>query len=54
MRSVERGICHIAPLALHLTLSSLTGTCVWPLGSPDVISHVTIGTAGGPFLFLVC
>jgi len=56
IRSMERGICPIAPLALHLTLYSLTGSrvCVWPLGSHDVISHVTNGTTHGPFLMVVC
>ena len=27
---------------------------IWPLGSLDVISHVTIGTTDGPFLLVVC
>jgi len=40
---MERDICPIAPLALHLTLYSLTGSRAWPLVSRDVISHVTIG-----------
>ena len=53
MRSVKRGICPIAPLTLHLTLYSLTGSRIWPLGSRDVISHVTIGTADGPFLLVI-
>jgi len=50
---MERGICPIAPLALRLTLYSLTG-----LGHEfdpcDVIGHVTSGTADGPFLLVVC
>jgi len=51
---MERGICPIPLLALRLTLYSLTGSRVWPLGSRDVIGHVTIGTAVGPFLLVVC
>jgi len=51
---MERGVCPIAMLALRLTLYSLTGLRVWPLGSLDVISHVTTGTADGPFLLVVC
>jgi len=31
IRSMERGICPIAPLMLRLTLYSLTGSRVWPL-----------------------
>jgi len=54
IRSMERGICPIAMVTLHLTLYSLTESRVWPLGSLDVISHVTIGTADGPFLLVVC
>ena len=54
IRSMERGICPIAMLALCLTLYSLTGSRVWPIGSLDVIGHVTIGTADGPFLLVVC
>jgi len=51
---MERGICPIATLTLCLTLYSLTGSRVWSLGSLDVIGHVTIGTADGPFLLAVC
>jgi len=53
---MERGICPIATLALHLILIlySLTGSRIWPLGSLDFIGHVTIGTADGPFLLVVC
>ena len=40
---MERGICPIATLALRLNLYSLTGSRVWPLGSLDVIGHVTTG-----------
>ena len=50
---MERGICPIATLALHLTLYSLTGSRFNPIGSLDVISHVTIGTADGPFLLVI-
>ena len=50
---MERGICPIAPLVLHLTLYSLTGSRVWPIGSHDVIGHVTIGTADGRFLLVI-
>jgi len=45
---MERGICPIAPLTLRLTLYSLTGSRVWPLGSRDVIGHMTPGTTVGP------
>jgi len=54
IRSIKRGICPIATLALRLTLYSLTGSRVWPLGSLDIIGHVSIGTADGPFLLVVC
>jgi len=54
IRSMERGICPIAPLTLRLTLYSLTGSRVWPLESRDVIGHVTIGTTHGHFLLVVC
>jgi len=50
---MERGICPIAPLALCLTLYSLTGSRVWPLGSRDVIAHVTIVTTVGHFLSVI-
>jgi len=50
---MERGICPIALLALRLTLYSLTRSRVWPLGSRDVIGHVTIRTADGRFLFVL-
>jgi len=53
-QDVKRGICPIAQLVLHLTLYSLTASRVWPLGSRNVISHVTIGTGDGPFLLVVC
>jgi len=53
LRSMERGICPIATLALRLTLYSLTASRVWPIGSLDVISHVTIVTADGPFLLVI-
>ena len=51
---MERSICPIAPIALRLTLYSLTKSRVWPLGSRDVIGHVTIGTTHGLFLLVVC
>jgi len=51
---MERGICPIATLAFRLTLYLLTGSRDWPLGSLDVISHVTIGTADDPFLLVGC
>ena len=54
IRSMERGICPIATPALRLTLYLLTGSRVSPLESTDVIDHVTIGTADGPFLLVVC
>ena len=50
---MERGICPIAPLALHLTLHSLTATRVRHLGSRDVIGNVTIGTTDGRFLLVI-
>jgi len=50
---MERGICPIALLALHLTLYSLTGSQVWPLWSRDVNGHVTTGTADGHFLLVI-
>jgi len=64
MRSVERGICPIAPVALRLTLYLLTGCrdiepqTFWghdhdPFGSRDVIGHVTIGTTVGRFLLVI-
>ena len=53
-RNAFCGICPIAPLALLLTLYSLTGSRVWHLWSRDVIGHVTIGTADGLFLLVVC
>jgi len=43
MRSVERGICPIAPLALRLTLYLLTGSRVWPHWNHRC-----------PFLLVVC
>jgi len=39
---VERGICPIAPLALRLTLYSLTGSRVWRIGSRDVVSQMVL------------
>jgi len=53
IRFMERGICPIATLTLLLTLYSLTGSRVWPLGSLDVIGHVTIGTADDRFLLVI-
>jgi len=51
---MERGICPIAMLALRLTRYSLTESRVWHLGSSDVIGDVTIGTAYGPLVLVVC
>jgi len=53
MHSIERGICPTAPLTLHLTLYSLTRSRVWPLGSRDVIGHMTTGTTVGCFLLVI-
>ena len=49
---MERGICPIAPLTLHLTLYLLTRSRVWPLVC--VIGHVTIRPTDGAFLLVVC
>jgi len=53
IRSMERGICPIALLVLRLTLYSLTWSRVWPLGSRNVIGHVTTGTTVRRFLFVI-
>jgi len=50
---MERGICPIAPLALRLNLYSFTGSQVWPLGSRNVIGHVTMGTTVRRILFVI-
>jgi len=53
---MERGICPIAPFALRLPFNPLfvNWVTIWPLGSLDVIGHVTIGTTDGRFLLVVC
>ena len=60
---MERGICPLAPLALRLTLYSLTvaeilslkhfGSRPWPFWVTDVIGHVTTGATEGHFLLVI-
>jgi len=49
---MERGICPIAPLALRLTLYSLTGSRVWPLYHWNHSWSFLIGHLLTPCLYL--